>query len=276
MSEEAAPRSSKGAAILAVLAVAGSAVGVMIYQLSQKEKPLVSATGFDISKTEERRASAGGTLPLPGGPAEDRTMFQGGDLKIHVGEGGSGAAPQAGAQKASTSFTEACRKSEGKVQAMAQAYTKRYPSIAQYGRDWMSYPDLKKLNDDYAQNRDPVAFLRGVAGSKNFGKLMAKYARDPALQSFVKEAVAKAPGEVTSSAMSLLKEDAVIKKVVVNVAEALGLPPALTAGVLGGGKVDEQQVMGQVLQGSGLQGAMQDPAVQKAMQEKGVDPSKIR
>ncbi|MBI5239772.1 MAG: hypothetical protein HY926_04810 [Elusimicrobia bacterium] len=276
MSEEGAPRSSKGAAILAVLAVAGSAVGVTIYQLSQKEKPTVSATGFDIAKTQENRAAADGTLPQRGGPAPDRTMLQTEDMgAMRFGEGGS-SAPQQAARKGADSFTEACRKSEGKVQAMAVAYTKRYPSIAQYGRDWMSYPDLKKLNDDYARDRDPIAFLRGVAGSKNFAKLMVKYARDPALQSFVKEAVAKAPGDVTSSAMSLLKEDAVIKKAVINVADALGLPPALTAGVLGGGKVDEQQVMGQVLQGSGLQGAMQDPNVQKAMQEKGVDPNKLR
>jgi hypothetical protein len=274
MSEEGPSRSSTGAAVLAVLVVAGSAVGVMIYQLSQKEKSPTGLAGFDLSKTQENRPS-GGAVPLPGGPAPDRTMFQSDDIKVRFGEGGA-SSPQAAAQKATLSFTEACRKSEGKAQALAQAYTKRYPSIAQYGRDWMSHPDLKRLNDDYMRDHDPVAFLRGVARSKNFAKLMVKYAQDPALQALVKEGIAKAPGELTSSAMSLLKEDAVIKRVVANVAEALGLPPALTAGLLGGGKVDEKQVMGQVLQGTGLQGAMQDPAVQKAMQEKGVNPDSLR
>jgi hypothetical protein len=276
MSEEGPSRSSTGAAVLAVLVVAGSAVGVMIYQLSQKEKTPTGLAGFDLSKTQESRPAAGGTLPLPGGPAPDRTMLQTDELgKLRFGEGSS-SSPQAAAQKATLSFTEACRKSEGKAQALAQAYTKRYPSIAQYGRDWMGYPDLKKLNDDYMRDHDPVAFLRGAARSKNFAKLVVKYARDPALQALVKEGIAKAPGEVTSSAMSLLKEDAVIKNVVGNVAESLGLPPALTAGIMGGGKVDEKQVMDQVMQGTGLQGAMQDPAVQKAMQEKGLNPNSVR
>ena len=35
MDEQAPRRSSKGAALMAVLAVAGSAMGVVIYQLSQ-------------------------------------------------------------------------------------------------------------------------------------------------------------------------------------------------------------------------------------------------
>ena len=271
MDEESPRRSSQGAAILAVLAVAGSAVGVMLYQLSQKEKPRTDIAGFDLAKTQESRPAADSGNPLPGAAAPDRTMLQSGDMKMRFGEGGSPTAQataQAAAQKATDSFTEACRKSEGKAQALAQAYTKRHRSIAQYGRDWMNYPDLKKLNDDYMRDHDPVAFLRGTARSKNFAQLMVKYARDPALQSLVKEGIAQAPGEVTSSAMSLVKEDNSIKTVVANVAAALGLPPALTAGVLGGGKVDEQQIMGQVMQGTpGLQGMMQDPNVQQAVQQ---------
>lgn len=138
----------------------------------------------------------------------------------------------------------------------------------------MSHPDLKKLNDDYMRDHDPVAFLRGVARSKNFAKLMVKYARDPALQALVKEGIAQAPGEVTSSGMALLQQDSAIKTVVSNVAEALGLPPALTAGILGSGKVDQNQIMGKVLQGNpGLQGAIQDPNVQKAMQQQGAPPN---
>ena len=59
-----------------------------------------------------------------------------------------------------------------------------------------------------------------------------------------------------------------------NVAAALGLPPALTAGVLNGGKVDQNQIMGQVMQSNpGLQGAMQDSNVQKAMQQQGASPN---
>jgi hypothetical protein len=260
MDEATSKRSSKGVAILAVLAVAGSAVGVMLYQLAQKEKPTAETTGFDISKTEESKPVQDAAQAPPGSAAQgDRTMFQAEDLgKMRFGEGGS--APKSGvsAQKAPDNFTEACRKMENKVQALAFAYTKRYPSIARYGKDWMSYPDLRKLDQDYLSNHDPVAFMRGAAQSKNFAALLAKYATDPALKSFVMDGIKQAPGELTASAMALLKEDNAIKTVVANVATALGLPPAATAGILGGGQVDQNQVMGQIMQGTpGLQGAMQ-------------------
>jgi hypothetical protein len=273
MDQQPPRRSSFGLAILAALAVAGSAVAVLIYQFSQKEKPLADINGFDLAKTQESR-------PAPGAPAAqapspsvmtDRTMVQNGGLgQMRFEEGGGSA--QNSARKPADSFTEAVRKSEGKAQALAVSYTKRYPAIARYGKDWMSYPDLKKLNDDYMRDHNPIAFLRGVAGSKNFAKLLVKYAQEPAVQSFVKESISKAPGDLMTSAMTLLKQDSTIKTVVANVASALGLPPALTAGVLNGGQVDQNQIMGQVLQGTpGLQGAMQDPNVQKAMQQQGVN-----
>jgi hypothetical protein len=233
-------------AILAVVAVAGSAVGVMIYQLTQKDKPTADSAGFDIAKTQESH-SAQDTAQTTAGSAmqTDRTMFQAEDLD---------------------SFADSWHKAEGSVRTMAIAYTKRYPSIAQYGRDWMRYPDLRKIAFDYQRDHDPIAFLRGMAASKNFGKLVVKYAGDPALQSFVKESITKAPGDMTSSVMGFLKEDNTIKKVVSNVTEALGLPPAMTMGILGGGKVDQNQVMGNIMQGNpSLQGAMQDPNVQNAL-----------
>lgn len=264
MDDKAPRRSSKVLALMALLAVAGSAVGVIIYQLSQKEKLPADTAGFDITKTQESRPVQSTAQIPPGSAAQiNRTMFQAEDLaQMRFEEGGGTAKPFA--QKATDSFAEACRKAEGKVQALAQAYTKRYRSIAKLGQDWMSYPDLKKLNDDYMRDHDPITFLHGTARSKNFAKMMVKYTPDPAVQSFVKEGIAKAPGEVTSSAMNLLKEDNSIKTVVSNVAAALGLPPALTAGILSGGKVDQNQVIGQILQGNpSLQGAMPDPNVRK-------------
>ena len=210
---------------------------------------------------------------LPGSAAQtDRTMFQAEDLgKMRFGEGGAKTKPVA--QKAADNFIEPCRKGE----ALAEAYAKRYPSIDRLGTEWMSYPDLQKLHDDYNKNNDPIAFVHGVARSKNFAKLLVKYAGDPAVQSFIKEGIAPMLGGMTSSAMSLLTEDNSIKTVIANVAGALGLPPALTSGILNGGKVDQNQVMGQILQGNpGLQGAIQDPNMQKAMPPQGASPDDHR
>ena len=154
------------------------------------------------------------------------------------------------------------------MKGMAERYTQKYPSIARYGRDWMNCPDLKKLNDDYMREHDPVKFLRGAAQSRNFARLIAAYATDPAVQSFVREGIAAAPPEVAAKATDVLHEDGLVKGLVNNVVSALGLPPALIAGVLGGGKVDEKQVLGQILQGN--------PGLQTPAQEQGAAPSPSR
>lgn len=250
-----------GAGILAAITVCGSALGVMLYQMTQKEKAPADTSGFDIARTQEGKtpAASGADGGLPGAARSGLGLLQKGGLgEIRVGEGG--APPPRPAQKAASDFSAAVRKSEAKVQAMAVRYSRRYPLIVQYGRDWMSYPDLKKLNDDYMRDHDPIAFLRGLTRSQNFGKMVSKYAGQPLIQAFVKESVGQAPAEVTSSAMGLLKEDALIKRLVANTASALGLPPALTAGILGGGNVDEQQVMGQIMQGN--------PDIRKDLQPK--------
>ncbi|MFA6003346.1 MAG: hypothetical protein WC881_04690 [Elusimicrobiota bacterium] len=260
MDEPESGRSSLGAGILAAIVLCGSALGVMIYQLTQKDKAEIDAGGFDLSRTQEAKAPAAAAAGSPGAaPSSLGLLHNGGLGGIRVGEG-AGAQPRP-EHKAGSDFTAAVRKSEAKVRNLAMAYTRRYPVIAQYGRDWMSYPDLKKLNDDYMRDHDPIAFLRGLAHAKNFGKLVSKYAGQPAVQDFVKAGVKQAPAEVTASAMAVLKEDALVKRLVANTAASLGLPPALTAGLLGGGSVDEQQVMGQIMQGNpDVKKAMQDPA----------------
>jgi len=259
MDAQAPRRSSTGLAFLAVLAIAGSAIGVMIYQLSQREKPAADASGFDLAQTPESHSAAGGQSAAPG-PAQTQSglgLLQTGGLG-QLQFGAAGKTPRPADQKTEQDFTAAVRRAEAKAIALAQAYTARYPAIAQYGRDWMSYPDLKKLNDDYMRDHDPIAFLRGLARSQNFGRLMAKYAGTPAIQSFVKESITRAPGEVAMTSTSLLQEDSLIKSVVAHVVSALGLPPAMTAGILGGGKVDQNQVMGNIIQDNpGLQNLQQ-------------------
>lgn len=148
-------------------------------------------------------------------------------------------------------FREAVAASEARARALAIAYTKRHPSIASYGRDWMSYPDLKKLNDDYMRERDPIKFMRGLARSENFPVLVKKYAADPAVHSFVIDAVKQAPAGLASAAAGYLPEDGSVKGLVGTVADALGLPKAVTAGILGGSvdpkELGQKQVLDEVL-----------------------------
>ena len=242
MSQNAPRRSSLGWALLAALVVGGSAVAVMMYQMAQKEKPAADASGFDIAKADVDRNPAAGGAPARGPAQSGLEMVKPGDV------GKMSAAAPSSARQTAKDFTDAIHQAEAQVQALAMSYTKRFPSIAQYGRDWMRYPDLKKLNDQYMNDHNPIKFLRGLAQAKNFGRIVAKYAADPAIQSFVKESMSQAPREATTSAMGVLKEDGLVKDLVSNTASALGLPPVMTSGLLDGGKVDRQQVMGQIIQ----------------------------
>ena len=115
-------------------------------------------------------------------------------------------------------------------------YTERYPAILQYGEDWMKQPDLKKLNDDYMADHDPVRFLRGLAAAKSFPELTSKYARDPAIQSFVKEALKEMPHDVLTAASGMLVEDGVLRVLLSDAGQALGLPQTFTEGLANYGK----------------------------------------
>jgi len=221
----------------------------MLWQLSQKEKPVTVNFGLDSlalrqspqpapSPSADPRSSldmihAGAALQAP---VPSATSLTGGENPRPV----SGAAPQAARpgnpQPAVSVFTEAVRRSEAKAQALAIEYTERYPAIHQYGQDWMSKPDLKKLNDDYMVDRDPVRFLRGLAGARSFPELTAKYARDPAVQAFFKEALKETPRELLAASADLLVEDGVLRALLSDTGQALGLPQSFTEGLKEYGK----------------------------------------
>ena len=137
-------------------------------------------------------------------------------------------------------FTEAVRQSEDRARDLAIKYTDRYPAILQYGRDWMGQPDLKKLNDDYMADHDPVKFLRGLARSPSFPELTAKYARDPAVQAFVKEALKEAPRDVLAASSDLLVEDGILRGLLSDSGKALGLPQSFTDGLQDYGKTPQK------------------------------------
>lgn len=269
MDQAPPPRSSMGFAVLAFLAVAGSAVGVFVYQHFQGgERPATDLSGFDISQTSETPppgSSRPGPLAdgPPGRPESGLGMVRTGMTGMQFGAKG----PQTQKEKADGNFSELCRNNEAKMRTLAQKYTRQYPAIARYGRDWMSYPDLKKLNDAYMRDHDPIKFLRGAAASPNFGQLVKKYATEPAIQSFVKDAMHQAPAGALSAAMDFLNQEGGLKSVVRNVAQALGLPTSLLdAAGSDPSKIDQKAVMDSVMKNNpDIQKAMGNQDVQKAL-----------
>ena len=250
MDQQPPRRTSGAAAWLTGLLLAGSAVGVMFWQLSQKQKPLAFTPGLDSVAPQDRSQPA----PYPAAaPQSGLDMVKPGAapqaparvLGVPALPAKENARPEAAArqgepQSAAPAFTDAVRRSEAKARALAIGYTKRYPVILHYGQDWMSKPDLKKLNDDYMADHDPVKFLRGLAGSPSFPELTAKYARDPAVQAFAKEALQQAPRELLSASSDLLVEDGGLRALLSDAGQALGLPSSLTNGLKDYGKTPAQ------------------------------------
>ncbi len=283
MEQPAAPpkRSSFGLAVLAGVAVLGSLVGALLYQMSQNQKPpSLDTSGFDVSQVSGSSARPVAVSAQPAAPQSGLSMISGIIPGMNYGKkvnsanpgGANPGAPLTQAQAAGD-FTSMCRAQEGTVRAMAEDYTRRYPAIAQYGRDWMGYPDLKKLNDDYMRDHDPVAFLRGLSKSDNFGKLVAKYARDPSVQAFAKEVITHAPSQLTQAGLAYVKKDNLVGALMDKVTGALGLPPGMLSGMMGGGeppKIDANQVMGQMLNSNPqMKQAMDNPQVQQQLQQQG-------
>ncbi len=227
--EEAVPpkRTEWWPILLLVLAIGGSAVGVAVYQRSQARPPaLADGSGFDLAQTTEaKRSLVAPAATAPGSGAAAPSSLTGASWGAAL-RSGSAAGPDP-LKSAAASFADVCRANEDRVRAMAERYTRQSPVIQAYGKEWMSYPDLKKLNDDYMVQHDPVAFLHGVAASKNFATMVRKYAGYPVFLNFVQEAMKAAPADARQVAMDYIDKDKVASEVMDKVLQSLGLPTGL-------------------------------------------------
>jgi hypothetical protein len=208
----------------------------LVWQVFQDQTPQPSVIDARAADGAPPRPRSSSVLP----PPPSSLAFTGSAADLPFAPEKS-ATPVLPAPDPEEEFRQAVAASESKARALAMSYTKRYPSIANYGRDWMSYPDLKKLNDDYMRERDPVKFMRGLARSENFPKLIKKYAGDPAIHAFVIEAIKEAPIDLAAAAAGYLPGDALARSSVDGVAGALGLPAALTSGVLKETRLDARR-----------------------------------
>lgn len=275
MSEQSPSRGDGMGAVLVALVIGASAVGVGgWYYMTNRKGIAIDPSGFDQSQLTVTR--------LPTSPSSNSTsqpvnsMLIQSDSSIRIVDPNASVARTAqtaapGAQKSDSkgNFARTARKYEPNVRNYAMRMTKKYASVRQYGKDWMSYPDLRKLNDDYMRNHDPVAFMAGLSRSQNFGKLVSKYATDPGLRAFVIDGVQQAPGELMSAAGDAVQADGVMKNLVLNVANAMGLPPSITA-VIGGTMTatDPSKMASGLVNGN--------PQLQKALQQQQAPPVQLQ
>ncbi len=235
------PGMDRRLAALAVGVVVLSALAGVLFQLRAGGERPVGVSGFDIASVAPASPSA-----LSASAPRDPARSGLGMVLSLPGISVDGApAPAARPPSApATEVQDAVRRAEGPISALAQDYTRRSAVIRQYGRDWMSYPDLKKLNDDYMRRHDPVAFLIGLSASRSFPLLLKKYATEKIFRDFILDGTKAAPADALQTAFETVTGDARMKGLVDNVSRSLGFPADAMAQAAGGSavKLDGKQL----------------------------------
>src|SRR3569833_1145438 len=163
-------RSGGLAGVLTVLALLGASALGGWYYLSQRGASTVDDGGFDVGATPVSKRAAPAAAPAAAPKSGLELMKVDSELRAETSPApapkpaatAENAAPRT-LKDAREDFILECRRNEDAVRRYAERMTKQSPVILQYGRDWMSHPDLKKLNDDYMRNHDPIAFMAGLA-----------------------------------------------------------------------------------------------------------------
>ncbi|MBI5247490.1 MAG: hypothetical protein HY923_09930 [Elusimicrobia bacterium] len=278
------PHSSKFGMILTLVAICGSAVAVLAWQMYSNRHAGLDTSGFDMSATTDTRPVRAAVPSAPAGPAEPNSLgMVKSDAGMSVMAPGSSAPTKAqdtaakpADKKADAlpSLKEALAANEAKARAYIMKMQAKYPSIAQYGKDWMANPELRALRDQYWKDKDPVKFMYGVAKSDGFGQLVRKYAADPGIRAVLVGGIKEAPGSLTAPAAQIIANDKIAKNLVETVVSAAGLPKSLLP-MLGGDAdskpPDTSQVLSEIMNSPGVKNA-QKGAV--SLDQKDIDKAK--
>ncbi len=226
--------------------------------------------GFDVNEVAQGQATSGG--PVARRQSSSLGMVQGGSEYAQPQSRGPAAAPNPTDKLKDPSFAQLYKDFEKKITAMVVEYEKKYPILTQYGKEWVSHPDLRKLRDDYRKDHDPAKFIKGLVNAPNFGGMVKKYAGQPPFTSFAQDAFKQAPPEVMSAATEFLTKEDTAKNLVRDTMQSMGMPIGVAAMIAGdsNAKIDSGQIMGQALQGMSPPGgqplpppAVPDPSRQR-------------
>lgn len=210
------PRGHKVEAVILLILLADVGIAVFAWHLYQSRKSSVDSSGLDLSKAPE--ISQPLRLPPESLPPEPRSSMQYliPDRRPVRGPAPSGQEPsQAGAGRGGG----ASGPQDAVVTKALRVYygLKKSPrfrgsrAIAEWQKEFLSYPDLKAINDEYQKDRDPLRFLAHMARSPNFQGMALKYLSHPDLRQFL--AAMAGSEEVGGAAGVFLKEPAILSSV---------------------------------------------------------------
>ncbi len=293
MSDEPTQRTSHAGAIFVMLAVGGSAIGVVGWHLRSNRNASLDTSGFDMSTTPDpAHSNAPPSFPAaplavqtPAPTAQTSLGMVKGDAGMQVVTAGtSGSTPKTAGSTGATpnptnpkdaavlSFKEAALKNEKLVDSFVRRMEKKHPSITKYGKDWTASPELRALRDQYWKEKDPLKFAYGLAKSNDFGKLVKKYGTDPGIRDALITGFKEAPSSLMAAAGGILQNDKIAKDLVTTVIKAAGLPPSMAA-MLDGSSTkapDQSQMMADLLNSSKLK----NQAAPVSLDQKNLDKPK--
>lgn len=293
MSQEPKHRTSRLGVIFVLVAVGGSAIGVVGWHLASNRSAGLDTSGFDMSTAPNPAESAAPPSFPVGAPSAQAPAQQTGlsmvkgDKSITVvgpgastpkASGASGASgnPADPKQEAALTMKDAAIKHEKLVAGFVRRMEKKHPSITQFGKDWAASPELRAIRDQYWKEKDPLKFAYGIVKSNDFSKLVKKYAGDPGIRDALVTGIKESPPGLTAAVGGVLKSDAVAKGLVTSVIKAVGLPASLT-GFLDGSDAkapDQNQVMADIMNSADMKKAMQNKPSPVALDQSSLDKAK--
>jgi hypothetical protein len=123
-----------------------------------------------------------------------------------------------------TQLIVAVRDNEARYHDFVRKSARKHKVLRQYSREWMSYPDLRRLNNEWYRYHDPIRFAQGAARSKNLRQLLVKYSKNNEFRKFVREAVRQAPADLLFAIKTYTRSDPQAQWMHVRFAQATGVP----------------------------------------------------
>jgi len=246
MEQSPTKRSSLAPAFLVVLAIAGSGVGVLIYQSTQKENPPPNTAGFDLSQTTARRDASSGQpgQGLPAAPTDSTDMSrqappsmpQTGSL-YNAGPAGGGAEAERLSEKEFLAKHDAeIRQYQKQLDELTARYYQKHAVVREVDAAFGGMERYMAVKRRYEADRDLYKWARDVAALPEVRTVIRKYAARPdvwpvAVDMMIETLKMKPPSpEVYKEITRVMTQDPTLMDFTGKVAQ--DIQPNLTVGVM--------------------------------------------
>lgn len=200
----------------ALFLLANVGLVVWIWRISKGKEAHYDSSGFVMASAPRASLPAVGytaaSRPTRVMEGPERNLIKDPDLKL------GGRRPETGLRRATSARAEEDRsiavrpETRRRVEKAARVYFrlkkspqfKNSPTIRAWKKDFLSFADLRSIDEQFNRDHDAVRFLVGVGRSPNFPLLLQKHLAAADIQTFMRE-IRMRP-ELVGASQELLKE----------------------------------------------------------------------